>query len=48
MTLRYPPLRYRTTCQDDGSAAARGLRLGTLIGAAIWAVFFACYFIVSF
>lgn len=43
MTLRYPPLRYRTSCHDDGRAAARGLRLGFAIGAAIWAVFLTGY-----
>lgn len=39
MTLRYLPLRYRTTCHDDRMAEARGLAAGAAIGALIWLIF---------
>lgn len=39
MSLRYPPLKYRTTCNDDRQAEVRGLLLGAKIGALIWVVF---------
>ena len=39
MTLRYPPLRYRTSCHDHRAAEVRGLALGAKIGVLIWAVF---------